>query len=701
MKFKTALLGGVSLVAMTSHAQALEAIGSLVISSLLAVGAGGILPAASAAAIGAGAISIALGAANLATSLLFKPPSVDPQAIKNTTAGAEGPGRYATGRVELAAKVGFGNTAGYQIFRLLLHCFGPIAAVEEYSYDGREITVDSDGTVSSPPWVRSGGNSYLRVQTKIGDGAETAWPQLISAFPSLWTSAHRARGVSQTLLQATNPGTGDDKFLSLYQGGVKELKIRARVGRFYDPRNGSTVWTINGVLQCLYWLRMLPGMKDEYIDLPSIGPVATQGEQAMGSTIRCPMSGGWEGPLTYDVVGEMLKSCGLEVRATAANKLTLAFIEDNPASEVTITASSILAVYPQAGPEGAKRPNVCKLRYFSPERKYEMADLDLTGAAWARVQSEIDVYGEQEFPVELTFCCDSAAAQRIARQLFHMARADYGVVKTDFGGLAAWGRRAVTVEIPDLGDDGESLFAKCVIDPVRVNDGDGTCEIPFRIVPEILKTPWNPATDERPAPPVLQSLQYESELPTPVVPGPATLIIYPDNSREVRLRLTPVSGATIAEATYRQYVAGEPTAWTSMDEPSLSLATTPTNLEGQQVDFRVRYFNLDDEASYNSPALAVASLAVDNTQTAAPNMSGVFNGADNSIAVTVVAPASFNVARVLVERNTSGTTLSPVLDTAARPGQVFNLTYGSSVTLRARAFTSNGTASPTSNYTYG
>src|SRR5690606_39773495 len=79
------------------------------------------------------------------------------------------------------------------------------------------------------------------LRTKAGDGSETAWPQLVSAFPSLWTSDHRVRGIAQTLARYISPGLdteeGIAKFNKLFQGGEPDVAIVGRFDLVYDPRN--------------------------------------------------------------------------------------------------------------------------------------------------------------------------------------------------------------------------------------------------------------------------------------------------------------------------------------------------------------------------------------------------------------------------------------------------------------------------------
>jgi len=114
----------------------------------------------------------------------------------------------------------------------------------------------------------------------------------------------------------------------------------------------------------------------------------------------------------------------------------------------------------------------------------------------------------------------------IARREFHMGRADTGLLKTKLAGVAAWGKKVITIEIPDVGADGGSVFVKVRKGAMRINDQEGYCEIPYQIIPDALKTPWNAATDQVAAPPPLPAQQSETTLEKPDVPAEAALVRY-------------------------------------------------------------------------------------------------------------------------------------------------------------------------------
>lgn len=705
MTTKTVLLSGVSLLAMTSHALADPAtIGSVIISAFLSVGAGGLLPVASATAIGLTAIGGAVTLANLAftAASFFNRPSANPQTVRNTTAGQEGPGRYATGRFLLGGEIAFGNTAQYDLYRLLLHCFGEVDAIEEYRYDGRLIVVESDGKVSSPPWaIASGSNLY--VHSQLGTGSETAYTKLTTDFPAIWTSAHRARGIAQSLLHVINPGTGNGRFPKLLQGGIKDLDVLARVGKFYDPRTTSTAWTLNGVLQCLHWFRRLPGVTDDIIDFDGTEAAATAAEVNVpilggGTAPRCTISGGWKGPLTTEIVADMMRSAGIEPRVNADGEYRLAFLEDDPTSEITFLARHILSVDYQSGEESARRPNILRLKYLAPHRNFTMSEIDLSGASWAKVQDEIDAYGEQEMLVELVFCTDPSQAQRIARRLFWMDRAEKGVLITNKAGRAAIGKKVITFEVPDVGTDHAPIEVKARKGTARVNFAKGYCEIPFVVIPPELATPWNAATMEQPAPPALTDLQYESTLSTPAAPSAAIVVQYPDNSYETRVKFAGVAGGVTSQLIYRTYSGGNPGAWQSIGtkfqgESGAYYGRAAVNPSGSEFDTKVQWFDANGEASYFSDVLNRDPISIDNTTPAAPDDTGTAGG------LLDLRAAELNVVRILVETNTDGAGWVTHDDfDAALPDTVYESTVaagpGELVDWRASSFTSNGTQGP-------
>lgn len=636
MKLKTVLLAGASLLAMTTHAWSFEMLGSLIISALISVPGGiAILPVASAAAIGQAVVGAALLAANIATAFMQRKPSINPGEFKNTFEDTGNQSEIrAIGRVRVGGLKVFGNTKGLNRYRLIAHTKGLWTATEEHYLGGREVTVEEDGAVSSPPWTRPGG-SWVYLRSKIGDGSETAWPQLIAEFPDLWTSDHRARGIFQTLAHYVSPGLDSEsrirKFQLLYQNSEPPYEAVGRAEPVFDPRdNGQSAtdpatwqWSMNGVLCACHVLRSFPSISVADIDYTGLAAEATRADQPVatrtGNEARSRASGFWPSEAERgDTMEQVLRSIGAEIVQTDDNRYVIRLIDDARTPDVAFTEKHIVGIEWRSGPESVERPNVCRVRYYSPERNYEMADIDLTGIAWARVQTEIDRVGEQYYDVDLPFCMSASQAQRIGRRLFALARADAGMVTLNMAGLAAWGLSTASIHFPDIEET-----KTCAIGTPRVDDEAGTVSIPFIVWPDLPE--WDPETMEATAPEPIPDMQYPSELDTPPAPVEYAQVVYPDTTREIRIKFTGVTGGTVAEATRRNWSGGNPNPWASMTEyrglPS-GLPPTPSNTwyayaaanyEGQDADFRVRFFNNDEEGSYWSSSLQARPVAIDNT----------------------------------------------------------------------------------------
>lgn len=576
--FKIAALGATALYASIVPAFADPiSVGSFVISAFLSVGLGGVLPTVSAAVIGQFVIGAAvLGASVLSSVIGARRPDINPGDFKNTFETGDSSEIRAIGRVRVSGLKAFGNTTGVDRYRLICHTKGLWSATEEHFLGGREVTIDSDGAVSSPPYSKPGG-SYVYVQSKVGDGTETAWSDLVTAFPSLWTTNHRVRGIHQSLVKYISPGIAEPKFLKLYQQGEPPYEKVGRAEPIYDPRdvgqsatNSSTwEWDDNGILCAAHILRTYPSLAATDLDYVDIALEATKAEVLVdtltGTEERSRASGLWtsESP-RGDVMEQVLRSIGAEIVPMDDNTYTIRLIDDTRTAEIEFTDKHLIDVSVRYGPESVERPNVCRVRYYAPERNYEMTEIDLTGIAWARIDDEVDNVGEQIFDVELPFCFSASQAQRIARRLFALARSDAGVAKFNFAGMAAWGLTTASIPFPDIGTGYGTLNRICAISTPRVNDVDGTVEIPFIVWPDL--TEWNPAVDEAAAPEKIPDLLFESELDTPAAPTEALIVRYPNGNREVRVKFAGVAGGTIAEANYRTYTGGLPNAWQSMTE---------------------------------------------------------------------------------------------------------------------------------------
>ncbi|MBB4277020.1 hypothetical protein [Rhizobium mongolense] len=707
-RLRTFLLAGASYAAMTAnaHADPISLIATAIHGFLLSSTA---IAAAATGTIATVAANVIVGGALIGASLLGglagrQMPSPSVPDAKSTFESSESAMTEGGGVVGVGGMKAFGNTDGSTRWRLVARLRGPIDAVQAYYVGGREVIVDSDGIVTSPPWARSG-SSWMRWEDKIGDGSETAWPALVSAFPTLWTSAHRARGLFQSLLTYYNPGLTTSKYLSLYQSGVPDTWAIVRASLVYDPRNpahepldvATWEWTENGILLAAHVLRRDPFFFGYDFEWDKIGEQATKAEVSVatltGTEPRSRFGGVWNYEATRsETMQEVLDSIGAEIRLTAEGKIWFELIDDAPEAEISFGPRDFYDVDWSAGPEAVERPNICRVSYYSPERNFEVTEVGMTGIAWATIDDEVTRYGPKYLDVKLPFCPSASQAQRIARRKFAIARGEHGNISTNMVGLAAWGRYYADVEWPDL-DEVELVR----MEAPRIDDSQGTVEIPFVVWPNL--PAWNPETDEAPAPAEIPPLNYVSDLPTPAMPSAALQITYPDSSKELRLGYALTGDYSTIEANYRTYTGALPNAWQGMTEVS-TFAYAAGDFTGQTIDGRVRTFD-GDEASYFSPELHTV-IAADNSACAAPTYvsGGTTSDIDQATLSVVVKAAELRAAAIRLQRQINGGSFVTVSTVNVRPGvnMPFDNVAGGSppsgswpVNWRLQTLTSNGT----------
>ena len=138
-------------------------------------------------------------------------------------------------------------------------------------------------------------------------------------------------------------------------------------------------------------------------------------------------------------------------------------------------------------------------------------------------------------------------------------------------------------------------------------------------------------------------------------------------------------------------------------------AYAPVNTIGRKLDTKCRFFNADDDGSYFSPLLTVASMAIDNSAPPAPTLSVVVdNGGGGTLYHFDVSAKStaLNVAYLRVQRLV-GSTWTDIAFANAQPEKAVTGSFDEPAgpqdktgSLRAFAYSSDGTASAVATYPY-
>lgn len=565
------------------------------------------------------AAGVLIGAGILLNSSESGSSSVDPGKAKEVFSSEASPELRAVGYARLGGLKVFGDTTGYDRYRLVAHCKGPITGTVAYYLGDREVIVEADGTVSSPPWPKSGG-SYCVIKEDNGADDKTAWADLISAFPTLWTAEHRVRGIAQSLVKYVSPGVSNSKYLKLYSGGAPDLEKVVRGEAVFDPRvagqkvdDASTwTWSDNGILVAVHIARTFPEFSASEFNWVRIAAEADRADALVatktGTEKRSRCWGVWSSETKRgELMESVLRSIGGEFIDTGEG-LAIVLVDDIREAEIDIATRHIITATMEAGPESVERPNVCVVKYYSPERDYELSEIDMSTIGWARVDSEVSATGVQEYTFEAAFCPSASQAQRLARRAFALERADRWNLTTNMVGLIAWGARMASFTPPDLD---EVILG--ILSPPRVDDTAATVEVPLKAWPEL--EPWEPSTMEATAPTAIPDIPLDSALDRPAAPTGLSTTANSDGTYQLTASyaLTGLSYDTI-EASYRDVSDGVTSAWSSMTETATSAtATLATNPSGRTFEVRLRIFK-DDDSSNWSPSLT-ATLPADVTST--------------------------------------------------------------------------------------
>lgn len=143
---------------------------------------------------------------------------------------------------------------------------------KHYLHD-EPVTLDVDGGVLTPGNFNTDGNNFVNIQTRKGLKAETAYADLVTAFPGIFTNNHRGDGLATVLLQCETVKTED--YLDVYPNQMPQHSSVVDGALLFDPRNpghnplNDTTWTFgqNIALERLWQLTHAVGGKQNLSDM--------------------------------------------------------------------------------------------------------------------------------------------------------------------------------------------------------------------------------------------------------------------------------------------------------------------------------------------------------------------------------------------------------------------------------------------------
>lgn len=172
------------------------------------------------------------------------------------------PLRVIAGRVRTTGDEAFLEEKGGHLYQSIVHASHRIEGYVQHWLHDEIVTVDP-----ATSWITAPAHfgQTITLAPQLGENAGTAFGDLVSNFPSIWSVAHRGDGLAKILL--TFRGVSAEDFGKVYSKGRPEHSCLLDGARLYDPRDGSTAFSRNLALIRLFHLTHPSGCRLTVDDL--------------------------------------------------------------------------------------------------------------------------------------------------------------------------------------------------------------------------------------------------------------------------------------------------------------------------------------------------------------------------------------------------------------------------------------------------
>lgn len=525
---------------------------------------------------------------NLLASAIFKPPTQKPE---DGQASIKQPLQFRNRQYGRGKKSGawiFAETKGGTLYKILAVTQGPIDAIEEYWLDDKLVTVDEDGDVF-------GSNPQPRIVVNLGAFPETAFAEVIAAFPTFWTSNHRGDGIVSMFIR--QDAVDEEDFVKFYPKGVETLyRIVFRGVKVLNPNTDVVEWSDNAAACIMDFMSHAEGMR-----LPSYlfeTPLALQGWQDAfdRADIAVPLKAGGDlpayrlwGSYSYDerpadVLGRMLVSCDGKLKLTSDGGITLdigTWVEPT----VTLDEGAITAFTDFGrGRNILDTANTIHATYLDATHDYQTTEAD----PWI---DEDDVLLRGEIAQEVSFIMaphHSQCRRLMKLEAYRRNPSWIATIVCNLKGMAAFGERFIRITYPPFGLD--EVFE--VMD-FKLNIGENnilnSVTLQVQSMPEEAYE-WDAATEEGTAP---EAEKSESDDTVPI-PTNFSVIVDTKVSSGIEfpfalLSFDPAPTGLTIEARGKKTSDTEWFVVPVSREPTTTTAESGALSDGEEYEFQVRH----------------------------------------------------------------------------------------------------------------
>ncbi len=218
---------------------------------------GSAFAATTAGAIVAGvATTILSSALSFGLSAIFaKKPKVKQSDIGQDFQQTAGGVRFHYGRVLMGAacRLFWGHDGAGKLYKLVVYGSDGVSSINNVWLDGEPVTINGSNMVTDEKYQSKVG-SHAKIITTLGADDQTVITELNTAFPTEWTTDHRARG--HALMYGEFLFAKGSQLSSMYpRADAPEFAIDGNGKAILDPRDDSTAFSENPALQTYDYLQ--------------------------------------------------------------------------------------------------------------------------------------------------------------------------------------------------------------------------------------------------------------------------------------------------------------------------------------------------------------------------------------------------------------------------------------------------------------
>lgn len=214
-----------------------------VISAMSAIGFTSTAIIASAVLVSTGLAYLALGTAAYLASSAFAPPKPEapkPEDGKYNLKQSVPPLVYVLGKNKKAGDYAFLEEKGGTAHHIMVWAAHSIRGFTEHWLHDERVTLNSSGVVTGPGHF----DNKVRIYTRLGNAASTAYSHIVSAFPTIWTDDHRGDGLASVAMSVQSVAAED--FQKVFPFGMPQHQAEGEGhDGLIDPRTGDPGYSTN------------------------------------------------------------------------------------------------------------------------------------------------------------------------------------------------------------------------------------------------------------------------------------------------------------------------------------------------------------------------------------------------------------------------------------------------------------------------